>query len=364
MSSIAPPMAVKRADWLHSGIRTIAPVLYISLNLLLVYLPTVMKGDLDIGKILGSPDAYGFLVALIFNSILAVVAIYFHKVEESIGDLRSKLEEDGASGHLRRVEQRISELGESIQEDSLRNQVLAQYFEVKRSEYSALFGSLAEDRLERLGAEFSSMSGDRPRYTLHHRPPAEEYIDLFVRIMQRLIDQGTSFDVVTNSTIWSKENFGQSERYLMANITAAKNRDVQVRRVYLVPDLEMLKAQPKEWLAGLYAMLRHHRELTSGTEKLDLLTYLCSEGEYGQRFANNFAVWQVDGRLVCTLIEYSDAPAEQPRILGITFTPDKDIVFEKRAVFQHKFDHAQPLSSYLEQLKGIVEQKNAPHSAS
>lgn len=348
----AKPSIIRRVPpWIKSTLKLVAPVLFVSLNLFLIYFPSIFKEGRGLGELLRSPDAYGFLIALIFNSAIAVVAYSYSRIEDGLFELRDRIGMDGITDH-------VNNLGKIINRHRIKNAVLDLYFQVEESEYSNLFGSLAEDRLERLRRDLSSMVGENPHCTLIHREPAQEYIDLFVRIMQRLIDEGSTFDVLTNSTIWSRENFGKDQRYLIANTTAVKSRNIHIRRVCLVPAIEVLKELDNEVLGGLCLMLVQQGDVVERVPGLDLVVYCCSTmAEYEHRFENNFAVWSVSGRPVCTVIEYSEASPERRRIIGITFTPDKETVSEKRAAFDYHFDRATKLTEYLPKLKALVEER-------
>src|SRR4051812_3047441 len=121
MSLAEPLFSARRSiinrvpSWIKSTLKLAAPVLYVSLNLFLIYFPSLFKSD-GLGRLLRSPDAYGFLVALIFNTVIAVVAYSYSRIEDGLIDLGYKIKTDNVTVEVEKIFNRVDKLGEIVNE--------------------------------------------------------------------------------------------------------------------------------------------------------------------------------------------------------------------------------------------------------
>jgi hypothetical protein len=243
--------------------------------------------------------------------------------------------------------------------------LLDQYEAVKSGPYAALFGSLAKRRIEDLLSDLQNMTGGRPCYKVLQLDPVQHYIEIFVQLMRGIIREKSEFCVVTNELIWAKNSFGSPDRrYLNANVAAARERHVKIRRIFVMEEPEELSRNRDRAKATL-DMLRQHEDAFKDLD-VEMKVYRTpSKTDYGAHFAvndesvsgsNNFAIWEVGAnREICTLVEYKASEDKGYKINSIKFDSDPELINEKKLVFKHMKENSVELRDFINALKLFLE---------
>lgn len=326
--------------------KIVVAILTLVIGFFITYLPTIKTHGLTgFLSFLEDPDPVGLAVSLILTCLVALETFLYENTQVQLEELNLNLEK------LRR----------EIDVKARGLQVLNPYFKAKNGKYSELFGRLADFGLQRLQKDLEGMLGDKPEYSLRLNDPALEYIEIFVQIMMGLMDEGSSFDVITNEVVWSKDNFGHGRRYLLANAAAVKERGITIRRVFFIPPAKYLE-QNSEQARQLLDKLNEHNDVLGNYKTVQLSVYQTrNEEEFFEHFegiGNNFALWKVSGEEICTFVEYKQSPSNHPRISGITFRADTDFIKEKHGIFSKIHERTIPLNEYLEKLTTLLGEEN------
>ncbi len=232
---------------------------------------------------------------------------------------------------------------------------LSELDEVKRGPYAGLFGRLAKLRIDELRRELRAMTGEYPSYKVLQLNPVEHYTDIFVQLMRNLILENSEFCVITNELIWAKDSFGRDRKYLNANREAVRDRNIRIKRVFVVEELVELGLN-LERTRALLDMLKEHEKSFDGLD-VEMLVYSAqSKGEYEAHFAtrDNCAIWTVGaGREICTLVEYSKDINGEFKITSILFGSSPDLLKEKRGLFNDLRARAKPLKEFIRVLEAF-----------
>lgn len=243
--------------------------------------------------------------------------------------------------------------------DAVQN-LLAKYSMVQSGHYATLFGSLAEEKIHDLENDLQQMTGPRPSYRILQLDPVQYYIKTFVQLMREIILENSEFCVVTNELIWAKNSFGRPDkRYLKANVAAAKDRGIKIRRIFVIESPTELRKDPGR-TKEILKMLGEHEEAFKGIKDVEMLVYCPrSDEEYALHFgvrddldldgSDNFAIWKVKAdKEICTLVEYKPAgDGKGYRINSIRFDSSPEVIKDKKFVFDDMRSRAMSLREFI-----------------
>jgi hypothetical protein len=300
------------------------------------YVPAVisvaMSKTPDIGA-LRKPDAIGGLMGFLFTVLLAIGEKNYGAISEDLVLLNNKVT---ALSHAKELEERLTA--------------------AKSGPYAPLFGKLTEGRIERLLTDLQSMVNEHPFYLVRRSNPVQEYIDIFVHLMNNIIQPGDEFRVITNDFIWSSDSFGGPDRrYLLANKEAAK-RGVRITRVFTFES----KEHDVQYLRSVLAILKDHRDtLCYPGSQVDLAVYeIESKAAYLDMLktpSSNFALWNVsESAQVCTVVEYLYGNDGKYSISGVKFDTNPMLIKDKNAAFSYFREHAISIENYIAKLEALI----------
>ncbi len=307
------------------------------------YLPHIVNfrelGNLTPAEILQQPDWLAGLLGFIFSISLTLGTSYYHRIHDQIAELNRKIDAQGEG-------QRVHEA----------------YLRAHTGNYADLFGKLAKARIARLHKDLKGMARDQPYYVAQQNNPAKEFVDIFVRLMMDILEEGNEFRVISNLPVWAADNFGGADRrYLLANLKAAQERGIKITRIYALDPVDKIAADAQSAELILQTLEDHQATLGKG-KNIDLL--VCpfrSEEEHQSHFeepSGNFALWRVAGKHpMCILVNYARNHAGQHRIDDILFTSSKELFWEKEVVFEDKKKRAIPLPSFIAELDAKLHEK-------
>lgn len=212
---------------------------------------------------------------------------------------------------------------------------------------------------------------EQGQLTLRVRDDMGYLVETFETIVRSTIRPLGSFHTVTNGPFWSDLNFGFANRWFDFNQALKEQAQVNIVRVFSVPDLASLdeylelREGTLDNLEKLHSVLINHQELASTGDVAVVKVYVhpLSFAAYRDHFregqeSQNFAVWDTADGDMALIVSYSRDLIEGRRIIStIRFTRSRAETARLRSQFQIPSGEQSSLPAYVAGLRRFIDGK-------
>lgn len=233
--------------------------------------------------------------------------------------------------------------------------------------------------------EAMRLLAEEHRYQLEVRSPANQFSSRWSEMLDSLMGANGEFKTITNAVVWSADHLGfqqGSSAYLNKQVKAAKSSGFRVKRLFIVPDMSVLRSEPG--LAGALELLfrRYQAASDAAGERMQARVLEVGRDDYANHFANapkdfqdaigngwsgNFGVWMSDAAKTVNLVRYDRDPLApmDPAIEAICFLCSEKVARQCSDYFELRWvDEVSPrLSEYFPRLVKLVADLQAPTAA-